>query len=68
MYRDDLDFLVMETLSARRADEHADDTAREERIAEENSPSAVLGEMAFVLIMALTLAAVAQIALGHVTP
>lgn len=68
MYRDDLDFLVMETLSARRADESADEAARAKTAAKENSPSAVLGEMAFVLIMALTLAAVAQIALGHVTP
>lgn len=67
MYRNDLDFHVVETRSARRADESADEAARKDG-AKESSPSAVLGEVAFVLIMALTLAAVAQIALGQITP
>jgi hypothetical protein len=55
----------MQTLRTPGAGNHADEPDRAEPSAAETSPATVLGELALVLIVALSFAAVAQIAFGH---
>ncbi|HJW42326.1 MAG TPA: hypothetical protein VJ476_14010 [Rhizomicrobium sp.] len=65
MYRNDLNLFSMQTLRAPSAGNHADEPDRAEPGAAGNSPATVLGELAVVLIVALSFAAVAQIVFGH---
>jgi hypothetical protein len=65
MYRNDLNFFPVQTLRAPSADKHADEPDRAESSAAENSPVTVLGELALVLIVALSFAAVVQTVFGH---